>query len=85
MKTGETKENFKKLSIRILRKTCQQTASIKQQQAVITKEKKKANEKIRVFVPYDSQYRNTVDGMNDKMDRAHTGDPEGKDGKRQRI
>lgn len=41
MKIGETKENFKKLSIRILRKTRQQTASIKQQQAVITKEKKK--------------------------------------------
>lgn len=84
MKIGETKENFKTLSIRILRKTRQQTASTKQQQAVITKEKK-ANEKIRVFVPYDSQYRNTVDGMNDKMDRAHTGDPEDKDGKRQRI
>ena len=49
------------------------------------KKKKKANRKIRVFVHYESQYRNTVDGMNDKMDRTQTGDPEDNDGKRQRV
>ena len=49
------------------------------------KKKKKANRKIRIFVHYESQYRNTVDGMNDKMDHTQTGDPEDNDGKRQRV
>lgn len=47
--------------------------------------RKKKNRKIGVCVHYESQYRNTVDGTNDKIHGTQTGDPEDNDGKRRRV